>query len=111
QQFTFLPGWMSGLGAYANYTRMEVEGNYGAGNAITPAPTSEVAGFNPETGNAGVSYIRGRLSLRFQFNHVGRYLNSYNANQSRLLYRKARSTVDIKSVFQISRHLDFYLDV
>jgi len=111
QQFTFLPGWLGGFSVFANYTRMEVEGNYGAGTAISLAPTSEVAGFNPETGNLGISYIRGKGSLRFQFNHVGRYLNSYNANQSRLLYRKARSTLDIKSTYELTKNFGLYLDV
>ena len=56
QQFTFLPGIFGGLGAYANYTRMESSGNYGAGNsiAVAPNPKGKVAGFNPETANFGV---------------------------------------------------------
>ena len=29
QQFTFLPGIFQGLGAYANYSRNETEGDYG----------------------------------------------------------------------------------
>ena len=70
-----------------------------------------MAGFIPETGNAGISHIQNRISLRLQFNHVGRHLQSYNANRSRLLYRKARSTVDVKFNYQINRNLDFYLDV
>jgi len=115
QQFAFLPGFWKGLGAYANYTRMDVEGNYGTGNTIGTAaalsPTSEVAGFNPESGNAGVSYIRNGITVRLQFNHVGRYLNTYNVNQSRLLYRRARSVVDIKTNYRINRHFDVYLDV
>ena len=115
QQFTFLPGWLKGFGAYANYTRIKAEGDYGVGNAITlgavNAHTNEVANFVPESGNLGISYILNKLSLRFQFNHVGKYLNTYNANRSRMLYRKARSVVDIKFYYQYSRNLDFYCDV
>jgi len=108
QQFTFLPGWWSGLGVFANYTKLETEGDYGA--AVVRA-TSEVAGFTPETGNLGVSYIKGRTSLRFQFNHVGKYLVTFNANQAALLYRKARSTMDIKARYTLSKRFDIYLDV
>jgi TonB-dependent receptor len=115
QQFTFLPGFWKGFGAFANYTWLKAEGDYGVGNSITLGQsnqhTNEVANFIPETGNLGISYIQNKISLRFQFNHVGRYLQSYNNNRSRLLYRKARSTLDVKFNYQIHRNLDFYLDV
>lgn len=108
QQFTFLPGWWGGFGAFANYTRMETEGNYGTS---TVTSTNEVAGFYPETSNIGVSYIRSPLSIRVQYNYVSRYLNTFSASQARLLYRLARPTVDIKMAYTLSRNFDLYLDV
>ena len=111
QQFTFLPGWWSGFAAFANYTRMEVVGNYASGNAISLAPTSEVAGFNPETGNVGISYNRNRTTVRVQFNHHGRYLTGFSQTRSNLVYRRARDVVDIKTQYQLTKNLDFYLDV
>jgi hypothetical protein len=114
QQFTSFPGWWAGFGTFANYTWLKAEGDYGVGNAITlgavNAHTNEVANFVPETGNAGISYIRDAISLRFQFNHVGRFLNSYSNDKSRLLYRKARSSVDIKLNYRINPYFDFYCD-
>lgn len=106
QQFTFLPGWMSGLGVFANYTRMDTEGDYGTGKA-----TTELADFIPETGNLGLSYIRNAMSVRLQFNHQGRYLDSFNGNPAARQYRKARSALDIKTVYTLSRNFDLYLDV
>ncbi|MBL9199753.1 MAG: TonB-dependent receptor [Opitutaceae bacterium] len=113
QQFTFLPGWMKGFGGYANLTRMETEGNYGAGNAIAvaPNPKGKVAGFNPETSNAGLSYIRGKITVRLQWNHRGRYLQTYNAVDSQLVYRIRRDTLDLKTQYQITPRLSAYLDV
>jgi iron complex outermembrane recepter protein len=113
QQFTFLPGIFSGLGAYGNYTRMETEGNYGAGNSISvaPNPKGKVAGFNPETSNAGLSYIRNKLTIRLQYNHRGRYLTTYNAVDSQLVYRIRRDTLDVKTMYQFSRRFSAYLDV
>lgn len=110
QQFTFLPGFWSGFGGFANYTRMQVEGNYGAGTAISLDPTSEVPGFNPVTANVGISYIKNRIDVRLQYNYTGRYLVTYNNNQSRRQYLNARSSVNIRSVFQLSKHFDFYFD-
>lgn len=111
QQFTFLPGFWSGLGAYANYTRMDIEGNYAAGNAISLAPTSEVAGFNPETANFGVSYIKNRVTVRLQYNHYGRFLTGFSLTQSALTYSRARDVIDIKTAYQFSRNFSAYLDV
>lgn len=111
QQFTFLPGWWSGFAAFANYTRMKVEGNYSTGNAIALAPTSEVAGFNPETGNIGISYNRNRATIRVQFNHHGRYLTGFSQTQSSLVYRRARDVVDVKTQYQLTKNFDLYLDV
>ncbi|MBI4625818.1 MAG: TonB-dependent receptor [Verrucomicrobia bacterium] len=118
QQFTFLPGWWSGFGAFANYTRMQVVGNYSTGGAINTgivagsplAPTSEVAGFNPETANAGISYIKNRLSVRAAWNHNGRYLTGFSLTRSALTYSRARDVVDIKTTYQFSKKLGVYLD-
>ena len=111
QQFTFLPGWWSGFGAFANYTRMNVAGNYAGGGVTAVAPTSEVAGFNPETGNLGISYIKNRLTIRVQFNHHGRYLTGFSTIRSALTYSRARDVIDIKTGYQISKNYDVYLDV
>ena len=111
QQFTFLPGIWKGLGAFANLTKMQAEGNYGTGSAIALAPNPRVAGFNPFVANVGVSYIRSRLSLRASFNYRGRYLTGINAIESRATYAHARPTVDIKTLYNINRNFSVYLDV
>ena len=119
QQFTFLPGWLNGFGAFANFTRMSVVGNYGTGSAINTgivggnplAPTSEVAGFNPETANAGISYIKNGVTVRLAWNHNGRYLGGFSLTQSALNYNRARDVVDIKTTYQISKTYSAYLDV
>lgn len=113
QQFTFLPGIWSGLGAYANYTHMTTEGNYGTGNAIalTPLPPGKIAGFNPEMANGGISYIRNGITLRVNCNYRARFLTSYNAVESRQIYATARTTVDVKMLYTVNRRFDVYLDV
>ncbi|MBL9201768.1 MAG: TonB-dependent receptor [Opitutaceae bacterium] len=111
QQFTFLPAPWNGLGAYANATRMQAEGNYGAGNAIALAPNPRIAGFNPFVANVGISYIKGKLNLRASYNYRDRYLTTFNANESRAVYFAARPTVDVKTLYNVSRRLSVYLDV
>ncbi|MDO8544622.1 MAG: TonB-dependent receptor [Opitutaceae bacterium] len=111
QQFTFLPGFWSGFGAFANFTKMEAEGNYGSGTAIALAPTPKIAGFNPLNANAGISYIRNKVTVRVQLNHRARYLLTFNANESRLVYARARTTVGVKTSYRLSRRFDAYFDV
>jgi iron complex outermembrane recepter protein len=111
QQFTFLPGVLKGLGAFANATWMNAQGNYGSGGAIALAPNPRVAGFNPFIGNAGVSYIRNRLNLRASYNYRHRYLSGFNANESRAGYIAVRETLDLKTLYNITRRVSVYLDV
>ncbi|PAW66836.1 MAG: hypothetical protein B9S34_07065 [Opitutia bacterium Tous-C1TDCM] len=90
-----------------------LEGNYGAGNAIAlaPNPRGKVAGFNPEISNAGLSYIRNKITVRLQYNHRARYLATYNAVDSQLVYRIRRDTLDVKTMDQLTDRLSVYLDV
>ncbi|MGH8018843.1 MAG: TonB-dependent receptor [Opitutaceae bacterium] len=111
QQFTFLPGIWEGLGAFANATWLESEGNYGAGNPISPVPNPEVAGFNPFIANVGISYIRGSVSLRAAFNYRHEYLVAFNANESRRQYAAARPTLDLKMLYNFNRNISAYLDI
>lgn len=113
QQFTFLPGFFSGFGVYGNLTKMETEGNYGAGNAIAlaPNPKGKVAGFNPETANLGLSYIRHKVTVRLQYNHRARYLTSYNVVESQLVHAIRRDTLDLKTMYQFTPRVSVYLDV
>lgn len=108
QQFTNLPGFWSGFGAFATYTKMDIEGDYESGGGLQS--TSEVPGFNPMTANAGVSYIRGKVTIRVQYNYTDEFLSSYNANQSRLWYTIRRRTVDLKTMYSITDKIDAYLD-
>jgi hypothetical protein len=63
------------------------------------------------TANVGISYIRNKVTARLQLNHSGRYLAAFSLNQSRLRYFRARSVVDLRTIYQISRHFDAYFDV
>jgi TonB-dependent receptor len=111
QQFTFLPGIWKGLGAFANATWMNARGNYGSGTAIALVPNPRIAGFNPFVGNLGLSYIRSKLNLRASYNYRHKYLNTFNANESRAVYFAARPTLDLKALYNLNRRFSLYLDV
>jgi len=108
QQFTFLPGWLSGLGVHANYTKLESKGNYGS--AVVRS-SSEVEGFVPESGSFGISYIKDRITTRLQMTYAGRFLRVYSTSQARLDYARPQTLFNIKTVYRVSKQFDVYLDV
>ncbi len=108
QQFTFLPGWWSGFGVNATYTKINASGDYGTGVAKS---SSEVEGFVPESGSMGISYIKNRTTIRLQLTHAGRFLRVYSASQARLDYAREQTLVNVKTVYQLSKNYDVYLDV
>jgi hypothetical protein len=64
-----------------------------------------------DTSNAGLSYIRDGITVRLQWNHRARYLTTYNAVDSQLVYRIRRDTLDLKTQYQLTRRLSVYLDI
>ena len=48
--------------------------------------------------------------MRWQINHRGRYLTTYNANESRMAYRRARTMHNLKTSYTFSKNFDVYLD-
>jgi TonB-dependent receptor len=108
QQFTFLPGYLRGLGMFANYTRLTTEGDYGS---TTPRTTASVPGFVPKSANLGLSYSYARFSLRGKWNYKSLALFSYSANAASLRYNPSLARIDLSARFKLTRNLDFYADV
>lgn len=109
QELRFLPGWLQGFGVFANYTQLSTTGDYGdIGNVQS---TDDLAGFKPKAANAGISYIRGRWSLRAIYNYNGRYLSTTNARQNLKQYRLPEERLDLKLKYTINRSFDFYCDI
>jgi TonB-dependent receptor len=109
QQFTFLPGWLKGLGASANYTLIDTHGNFGG---TTSRGTNEVPGFIPRTGNASLSWRHRKLSARVLYNYVGSYITSFNAaTPGYNAYRYRYETVTVGMAWQHRPSLQFTVDV
>jgi iron complex outermembrane receptor protein len=106
QQFTFLPGWLGGLGAFANYTRLLTRGTF-AGTVVV----DKLANFTPLAANVGLSYIRSGLTFRAQLNHTGERLTSYNVNPGQWQFLEQRSFLDVSVKYALSPRLGFFVDV
>ncbi|MFZ9748021.1 MAG: TonB-dependent receptor [Opitutaceae bacterium] len=109
QQFSFLPGFWRGFGAFANFTWLRSEGDYGTPGATRTGATLPL--FTPRTGNVGVSYLAHGWTVRVKVNHMSDRLETYNANPSRRVYDKGSTPVDVNLAYAFSRRLSVYADV
>ncbi len=108
QQFSFLPGALKGLGAFANYTRLWTEGDYGE---TGPRSTSAVADFVPETLNTGLFWKHRGVGARVFVSRIGEFLDAYSSDPSRLLYKMSRTTVNVSLSYQWKPWLEFSADL
>lgn len=109
QQFSNLPGFWRGFGAFANFTWLESEGDYGEPGASVTG--SELVGFTPRTGNVGISYIAHGVTVRVKMNYTGTRLDGFNADPSRRSYDKESLPVDLNLAYAVNRWLSVYADV
>ncbi|MES2692089.1 MAG: TonB-dependent receptor, partial [Verrucomicrobiota bacterium] len=103
QQLTMLPKPFNGLGLFANYTKLSTHGTYSNGER-------ELAGFVPETANAGVSFRWRRLEARVSWRYTGDYLRSYNTNVFAQSRYRAVETTDISLLYKFSPRFAVYVD-
>jgi TonB-dependent receptor len=78
QHFSFLPGFLSGLGLSANYSYTQSRVTFPStfdGGRIDNAPLSRQA---PNTWNISPTYDKGRLSVRFAISHNDANIAFYN---------------------------------
>lgn len=109
QQFSNLPGFWRGFGAFANMTWLRTEGDYGMPGANITG--GQLPLFTPRTGNVGVSYIAHGWTVRVKMNYSSDRLETFNADPSRLTYDKGSTPVDLNLAYAINRRLSLYADV
>lgn len=104
QRLTMLPKPFNGLSVFANYTYLTTEGSYREGAA-------DLAGFVPKSGNAGVSFLWGKLETRFAWRYTGDHLRSYNANVFAQNRFRPTETIDINFQYRLNPRMSVYLDI
>jgi TonB-dependent receptor len=109
QQFSNLPGFWKGFGIFANYTRLETTGDYGA--IGTTAGPADLVGFVPKSGNIGVTYNAHPWSVRVQMNYTGSQLFRFNANEANRQHEYSKRPLDISVKYSITPRFNLYCDV
>ncbi|MFH0881915.1 MAG: TonB-dependent receptor [bacterium] len=103
QQLNFLPGALSGLGVYFNYTNTSSEAKYPNRDVTTTLP-----GQAQHVLNAALSYEKSRFSGRVSVNFHGKYLFEVGESVDEDVYKDNRMQVDFSSRYALSKNLSLY---
>ncbi len=109
QRLTRLPGAWKGLGVMANYTKLESRGNYSSARGTESG--GDIAGFMPETVNAGLSYAYKAWDVQVKYNYRARNLRDYNANPLLRVHYYSKKNVDINLKYKWHPRLTLFVDV
>jgi TonB-dependent receptor len=111
QQLGFLPAALRGFGVMANWTILRSAGDYHG--LVGPLPfANRLTGLRPRSGNAGLSYNRGRWDLRLMWNYADTYLASLDVgdpSNSEFIGRRAQW--DGFARFKLTRTFNVFVDV
>ncbi|MDZ7894027.1 MAG: TonB-dependent receptor [Sphingobium sp.] len=109
QQFTFLPGLLSGFGVFANYT-------FTKGHADLAAPYAgrrrfALPGQSKHMWNASLFYEKGPVNLRLAYTKRSDYLDEINADQPALdLYWEGRGQLDVTASYQLLKGVNLFFE-
>lgn len=107
QQLTFLPGWMSGFGVYANYTWTTSDASVMFdGEERTGIP---LAGQSANMANFAISYEKGGFTGRVGLNYHGKFLYELGESEDEDVYYNNHIQWDLAASQQITKGVQFYL--
>lgn len=112
QQFShLLPGAWRGLGVYANFTVLTVEGTFDINDVGTaPVKVKQLDDVIPRTANAGISYNYGRYDLRASWNYTDAFPEGSGTNISTIKLRGQRWTLDASAKYRLTRGISLFAD-
>jgi len=104
QELSFLPGPLSGLGIYANYTYTNSEADLPEREAIS------LPGQAGNVGNFAISYEKYGFLGRLSFNYHGSYIDEVGDEKEEDIYYDDHLQVDFSSSYQIMPGLQVYFE-
>jgi TonB-dependent receptor len=106
QQLSFLPGPLSGLGVYANYTSTTSEADYGTGREKTTLP-----GQAGNTGNLSLSYETKKLTARFSYTLSDKYIVEVGDDADEDVYYEPANRIDVSFSYDPMANLTILADL
>ena len=109
QQFTFLPGFLKGLGLTANLTALEAHGDYGGRGR---REGRDVEGFVPRIANASVFWRHRGFTSRVIVNYTGESITDFTeGSPARNRYLFSRTVINAGIGYQWKPAVTFTVDV
>ena len=114
KKLDFLPGFLSGLGVFANYTYVDSDSSFSSLNEETgEIETREEIPFIGQadhTWNAALSYDKGGFSARASLNYNGRSLTSFATTSDFDFFLEERYQLDVNASQKITDNLTFFIE-
>ena len=105
QQLSFLPGPLSGLSLYFNYTSTTSEADYGSERDKTTLPGQAGA-----TGNLSLGYETKKLSARFSYAISDQYIVEVGEDSDEDVFYEPANRVDVSFGYNVMENLTVFAD-
>ncbi|MCZ8355388.1 MAG: TonB-dependent receptor [Cyclobacteriaceae bacterium] len=110
QNLSFLPGALSGLAVYANYTYTHSKAEIQSRNDATELEEIRLPGQARHIGNFSLGYDKGRFNVRISANFNGSYLSELGGDSSEDIFVNDRVQVDATATYTISNKFRFFVE-
>jgi len=104
QRLTFLPGALSGLGIYANFTWTDSKATQPGGRE------TRLAGQSENAYNLALNYEKAGFTGQISLNHTGNYIDELGEDADDDLYADSRSQIDLSTAYFVTRSAQLYLE-
>ena len=105
QQFTFLPGFLSGFGVYANYTFTQSKAK------LEYREWSVLPGQAADAGNLALSYEKYGLTGRISVNYSGKFISEVGKSPDYDEYIDDHFQLDFSMAVRVLSGLEFYFEM
>ncbi len=110
QQFSQLPGWMSGLGIYANYTYTDAT-SIDLGDQTSRTDIEALPEQVGDVGNVALTYEKNSIVSRLALNYTGEWIDEVGGDASEDEWRDDSTTVDFSFTWMFENGLDLFFQV
>ena len=104
QELTFLPGMLSGLGIYVNYTHSWADAELTERSGYLPGQAGDV-------GNFAISYEKGGLKARLSYAYQSEFITEVGTDEDHDEYQHVHSQLDFTSSYEIVNNLEIFLNM
>jgi TonB-dependent receptor len=103
QSLTFLPQWARGFQVFANATKLNLAGTR----------TADFSGYTPKSLSGGVSFVRGRLALKWTISYLGdiptgAVAQSATVPAGTFNYQAKRTRIGVNAQYNITKRYSLY---